>query len=222
LRRITVIVALAACAACPAATHADRVSRGPVVQATDVVAGERTIRIVHSVRRTNTLLPPYLIRFELQFPPGTRARTAGFERCDLSELHAKGVKACPPGARVGTGTATGRTIFDPGGIGGTVRLFNGKRVASRPAVLMYIRPQKGPTFVLVGKIGGGKTGLRLDFNIPPIKTLLAGREPDSVISDLVLKFDSGFVTAPCPGTYRVKSYFMDEPVFTTSDRARCD
>jgi hypothetical protein len=182
---------------------------------------KQRVLLVHSVRRTNTLLPPYLVRLEVRFPPGSQAHTSRFARCDLAALQAKGVTACPRSARVGSATAIGRSFLDSN-IGSKVTMFSGERIRSRPTILMYVAPEKGPTFVAIGSLSGSRrSGVRLDLAFPTIK-ILAGTGPDAVISDFALRFDTGFISAPCPARYRVTSHFFDaEPSLTSSDRARC-
>lgn len=221
MRRIALIGLLAALGAWPGASQADRVTRGTVIQATDVVASEQRLLLVHSVRRTNTLLPPYLVRLELRFPPGTQVHTGGLPRCDLAALQAKGTSACPGKTRVGSASITGRTSLDPGGVGAKAAMFNGERIGSRRTMLMFVDPELGPSFVAIGKLyRSRRAGVRMELDFPTIKTLLG--LPDEALSDFALRFDTDFVRAPCPGRYRVTSHFLDgEPSLTSSDRARC-
>lgn len=192
-----------------------------MIQSTDVVVSEQRLLLVHSVRRTNTLLPPYLVRLEIRFPPGSHVRTARLPRCDIARLQAQGTGACPRRARVGSASVVGRSVFDSL-IGSKVTMFHGERVGGRRTVLMYVDPQKGPTFVGIGKLyGSRRSGVRLDLAFPSIK-ILAGTGPDAVMSDLALRFESGFLSAPCPAIYRVTSHFFyGEPSLTSSDRASC-
>ena len=221
MRRIALTVLLAGLGVWPATAHGDRVTRGTVIQTTDVVADEERLLIVHTVRRTNTLLPPYLVRLEIRFPSGTDIRTAGFPRCDLAELVAKGVGACPRRARVGSASVVGRSVFDSS-IGSKVTMFRGERIGGRRTVLMYVDPEEGPAFVAIGKLSGSRRkGALLDLAFPTIK-ILAGPGPDAVMSDVALRFDPAFLSAPCPARYRVTSHFFyGEPSLTSSDRARC-
>jgi hypothetical protein len=220
LRRIVVIVALAGFAVWPVALHAERITRGPLIQVTDVVATPDTIHVVHSVRRTNTLLPPALPRLELQFPPGARVHRAGVPRCGLAELQAKGPTACPRGGRVGSGSIVGRTDLYPEGVDSRVTIFNGEVLNSRRTLLMFVRPKLGPSFVAVARLlGGREVGIRIDLVFPPFKHFES--EPDVSLSDFFFRFERAFVRASCPATYRVTSHFFDGAL-TSSDRARCE
>ena len=221
MRRIIAIMVLAGLATWPGTVHADRVTRGPLVQATDVVAGKRAIHLVHSVRRTDTLLPPPVARLELRFPPRTRLHAAGSPRCRLGRLQARGPGACPARSRVGSGSIVGRDLLHPGGVGSTVRIFNGEVLGARRTVLMSVRPELGPSFVVVGRLSGGRrAGPRVDLGFVIARVPMLG---DPSLSDFSLRFDKRFVTAPCPARYRVTSHFRfsDAGSLTSSDRARC-
>jgi hypothetical protein len=220
MRRIALIVVLVALVSWPASAPGDRVTRGTVIQATDASVSERTVLLVHSVRRTNTLLPPYLVRLEISVPSRTRIHTSGLPRCGLAGLQARGVAACPRRARIGSASMVGRSFLDSN-IGSKVTMFNGERIGSRRTILMFVDPEVGPSFVAIGKLYGRQgAGVRLDLEFPTIK-ILAGTGPDAIMSDFALRFDSAFLSAPCPARYRVTSHFFYGESLTSSDRARC-
>jgi hypothetical protein len=219
LKRFGFLILLTALAAA-ATANGERVTRGTVIQSTDVLASERNLLLIHSVRRTDTLLPPYVVRLAIQFPRGTHVRSGRFPRCDLATLQAKGVGACPRRARIGSASMVGRSFLDSN-IGSKVTMFNGERIGSRRTILMFVDPEVGPSFVAIGKLYGRQgAGVRLDLEFPTIK-ILAGTGPDAIMSDFALRFDSAFLSAPCPARYRVTSHFFYGESLTSSDRARC-
>jgi len=174
------------------------------------------------VRQTDTLIPPFVNQLDLRFPPGTQVRSGRLARCDLAELQAKGGKACPADARVGSGSITGRTVLHPRGISSKVSIFNGERIRSRRTVLMFVDPKLGSSLVLVGKLyGGRKGGVRIELLVPSIKILI-GIPQEAALSDFALRFDRrDFLRAPCRARYRVTSHFGTGAVLTSSDRAVC-
>jgi hypothetical protein len=194
-----------------------------LIQVTDVVAQQRGVHIIHSVRQTDTLLPPNVTRLELGFPSGTRIHPARFPRCGMARLQAKGPAGCPSRARIGSGSIVGRTGLHPGGVGARVAIVKGEAIDSRPTVLLYIRPQLGPSFVSFGFLPRGQgSSTRIDLRFPPPIRTLAGGYPDPSLSDFSLRFNRDFLSAPCRSIYRVTSHFSPPAgTLTSSDRARC-
>ena len=126
--------------------------------------------------------PPIMNRIVIKFDRGGKFNPSKFKRCRLASLQARGPKGCPSGSKIGTGNGIGMAkpvVTDP--VNGRLTLFNGARVGGRDTIFVYVFPDLGPTFVSVGKISKSGGRYRLDFNIPPIKTLPSA--PDaSVVS----------------------------------------
>jgi hypothetical protein len=95
-----------------------------------------------------------------------------FPRCKLAALKSGGPAACPRGSRVGTGTASGsaRPLVDS--VKARLTLFNGDLRAGIPSVLIYVKPELGPTFTVADVIKRRPDGTYTDnVEIPPIPTL---------------------------------------------------
>jgi hypothetical protein len=89
---------------------------------------------------------------------------------------------------------------------------------------MYLRPEAGPSFVLVGTWAGSRrAGVRLELKVPGIA--IPEYVPDPLVR-LSFRFDArrggdAFLEAPCPGTYLATAYYFDGSVVKSSDRAGC-
>jgi hypothetical protein len=105
-----------------------------------------------------------------------------FRRCRLARLQARGPSACPSGSKIGTGTGTGSAKPIVDSVSAKLTLFNGQRKGGKDTVYVFVLPDIGPTFVVVGtikRIRKGRYGHELRFNIDPIKTL--PNAPDAAI-----------------------------------------
>jgi hypothetical protein len=106
-----------------------------------------------------------------------------FPRCKLAKLQSQGPAGCPSKSKIGTGSGVGSArpvVTDP--VNGKLTLFNGERKGGKDTIYVFVLPDLGPTFVVVGTItkkNQGKYGWELRFNIPPIKTI--NRAPDAAI-----------------------------------------
>jgi hypothetical protein len=227
MRRIAMAVVLGALVAWPATLPADDTTSGPVIQSLEVVSNPTGGDITFRVRRADGTAPPLLTRLVLDLPRGTGLHAQRFPRCDLARIQAKGPSACTSGARVGTGALVARSDIVPKRVGSEATLFNGEGLESaRRVLLMHVRPELGPTFVLVGKWrGSSRAGLRLDLAYPTIR-ILAGIPPEPSPSRISLSFgarrgDSSYLRAPCRGVYGATAYYVDGSVVKSSDRARC-
>lgn len=228
MKRIAVLVLLAGVAAWPGAPAANETRSEDLVQSTEVTGERHAVRITQKVRRADGQLPPAVTELQLQFPPGTRVRPGAFPRCGLPALQAKGPAGCARGARIGTGIVRVQVPFRfPHEFAGTLRLYNGTGIAwfsSRHSVLMYVRPQAGPSFVVPGRWEGGtREGRRLLLRLP--LPAIPESRPDSYVR-LSLRIGarrgrSSFLRAPCPGTYRAAARYSDGSVVTSTDRAKC-
>jgi hypothetical protein len=142
-----------------------------------------------SVGSTDTtpgaLQPPIMNRIVMKLAGG-KYNASKFPRCKLASLQAKGPKGCPSGSKIGTGTGIGLArpvVEDP--VNGKLTIFNGAKVGGRDTVLVYVFPDLGPTFVSVGKVIKTGSKYKLDFNIPPIKTL--PNAPDASVTSVKTK-----------------------------------
>jgi len=131
------------------------------------------------------LQPPIMNRIVMKLAGG-KYNASKFPRCKLASLQAKGPKGCPSGSKIGTGTGIGLArpvVEDP--VNGKLTIFNGAKVGGRDTVLVYVFPDLGPTFVSVGKVIKTGSKYKLDFNIPPIKTL--PNAPDASVTSVKTK-----------------------------------
>lgn len=226
MKRFAVIVVLAGLAVWPAAPAADQTTSAGLIQSTEVVGERQGVEITHTVRRVDGQLPPPLTELELKFPPGTRLNTAAFPRCSLAVLQAKGPSGCVPRSTVGSGIVRAQVPFRfPHEFAGTLTIFNGPKARhSSRRLLMYIRPQAGPSWVLAGRWAGSRrAGLRLILSLSRIT--IPEIELDSLVR-LELRIGArrrgtSFLRAPCPGTHEATAQYYDGSVVTSSDRARC-
>jgi hypothetical protein len=96
-----------------------------------------------------------------------------FPRCKLAALKSGGPAACPKGSRVGVGTASGSArplVEDP--VGADLTLFNGDLHKGVPSVLIYVKPELGPTVTIVDVIKKRPDGTYTDnVEVPRIPTL---------------------------------------------------
>ncbi len=152
--------------------------------------------------------PPIMNRIVLTLPGG-KYNGRKFKQCRLAKLQAKGPKGCPKGSKIGTGNGIGLAkpvVTDP--VNAKLTLFNGQRKGGRDYVLVYAFPDLGPTFVTVGKVTkkGGK--YKLDFRIPPIKTLPSA--PDASVVSVKTKTPRKRITQRRQGK-RKKYYLITAP-----------
>jgi hypothetical protein len=126
--------------------------------------------------------PPIMSRIVIKLDGSAKFNPSKFKRCKLTSLQAKGPKGCSSKSKIGTGNGIGMAqpvVTDP--VNAKLTLFNGTRQSGRDTVLVYVFPDLGPTFVVVGKISKSGGKYVLDFSVPPIKTLPSA--PDaSVVS----------------------------------------
>jgi hypothetical protein len=225
MRRLIPIAALTAFLVWPGVPGADQTTSAGLVQSTEVSGQRESLDITQTVRRVDGQLPPPLTELELSFPPGTRLNAARFPRCGLAKLQARGPAGCVRRARVGSGIVRIQVPFRfPHQFAGTLRLFNGKAGDER-MLLLYMRPQAGPSSVLVGRWSGSRqAGLRSKIRVPQIA--IPEAVPDSIVR---LSFrigarrgEASFLRAPCSRRYRATARYLDGSVVTSSDRARCD
>jgi hypothetical protein len=104
----------------------------------------------------------------MQLPLGMVRNYTQFPTCNESTLAAKGPKGCPSGSRIGTGTAqfdASPVVDQP--INAKLTAFNGEN----GKVLIFVFPDLGPTFVIVGTPSDTTNGPVLTFAVPPVKTL---------------------------------------------------
>jgi len=115
--------------------------------------------------------PPIMNRLVIRLPGG-KYNGRRFPHCKLGKLLRKGPKGCPRRSRIGKGTGIGMArpvVTDP--VHGKLTLFNGTRRHGRDRIFVYVFPDLGPTFVSIGTLHKSHGRYKLDFTIPPIKTL---------------------------------------------------
>jgi hypothetical protein len=226
MRGIAMVVVLGAVVVWPAALPADQTTSGEVVQSTEVVGDPSGTDVTFRVRRADGAVPPLLTRLVFKLPRGARLHTAVFPRCGLARIQAKGPSACASRARVGTGEVVARSELFPAAVGSKATLFNGGRFESaRRVLLIHVQPERGPSFVLVGKWkGSARDGLRLDLAYPTVR-ILAG-PPEPAPSRISLTFGArrgrvSYLQVRCHGVYETTGHYADGSVITSSDRAGC-
>jgi hypothetical protein len=173
--------------------------------------------------------PPIMNRIVIKLNEGGKYNSSKFPRCNLAALQSKGVSACSK-SKIGTGTGIGRAlpvVEDP--VNGKLTLFNGAKVGGKDAVLVYVFPDLGPTFVVVCKITkkvSGNFDYTLDCSIPPIKTLPSAPDASVVETKTTTqkktikkgKKKYALIVAPkkCSGTWKAEAQFF----FATGETAK--
>ena len=179
------------------------------------------------------LQPPIMNRIVIKLPGGTY-NGSKFPRCKLAALQAKGPNACPSKSKIGTGTGIGLArpvVEDP--VNGKLTLFNGDKQGGKDAVLVYVFPDLGPTFVSVGKVSKSGGKYTLDFNVPPIKTLPSAPDasvtsvktntPRKTIKKGKRKFSLIIAPKKCSGTWKASAtfYFATGETKTVAFSQKC-
>jgi hypothetical protein len=180
--------------------------------------------------------PPILNRVVIKLQKGGKYNSSKFPRCNLAALQSKGPNACRK-SKIGTGTGIGRAlpvVEDP--VNGKLTLFNGAKVGGKDAVLVYVFPDLGPTFVVVCKITKkvqGNFDYTLDCSIPPIKTLPSAPDASVVETKTTTnkkiikkgKKKYALIVAPkkCSGTWKAQAqfYFATGETVTTPYSGKC-
>jgi len=126
-----------------------------------------------NIRSSDTAAPqpPIMNRIVIKLPGG-KYNGRRFPHCKLNKLLAKGPRGCSKRSRIGKGTGIGMAkpvVTDP--VNGKLTLFNGTRKHGKDRIFVYVFPDLGPTFVSVGTVSHHHGKYKLDFTIPPIKTL---------------------------------------------------
>jgi hypothetical protein len=186
-------------------------------------AGKPTgLKVDFTVSEAGKPQPPILNRIVIKLNKGGKYNSNKFPRCNLPTLQAKGPSGCPGGSKIGSGTGIGRAlpvVEDP--VNGKLTLFNGSKVGGKDAVLVYVFPDLGPTFVVVCKITKkvqGNFDYTLDCTVPPIKTL--PNAPDASVVEtktttkkkIIRKGRKTYalIVAPkkCTGTWKAEAQFF--------------
>jgi hypothetical protein len=135
-------------------------ARGHTVRAPGAPTGFTTTMEANDPGEPNSM-PRRVARLEIAFPAGTRFDTATLARCSAATIQLRGAGACPPGSRLGGGTATVRTGQAPPGtpegeFTESVALYN----SARGIVFVF----SGPATVVLDAKLNGRT---LAFDVPP-------------------------------------------------------
>ena len=138
-------------------------------------------------------------------------------QCLLAKLQVRGPAGCPRDSRVGRGLATGSYERQP--VGAELLLYNGGRITQRRTLLIYIRPDRGVSWVAVSRWSSRPDGLELDIQLPTI-TILAGTPPPYV-NAIELYFKPTFLRARCGSFWSVTGYLITGDEVSTSDRTAC-
>jgi hypothetical protein len=165
----------------------------------------------------------------LDFPRDTTLHSRLFPRCGLARLEAKGPSGCPPRARVGSGVIVAMSPLEPKRVDATVTAFNGVSPNGRfrRALLVHVRPEVGPQFVLVAAWKGNARNLRLDLAWPPPIEILAGVPPDPAPTRISLSLDAKrgtatYIAARCRGEHQATGHYADGSVVTSTARSSCN
>jgi hypothetical protein len=126
--------------------------------------------------------PPPPTNLTIRTPKGMKFGAKYFARCTLAKLQSQGPKGCPGKSKIGSGQGRGsaRPIVTQD-VNAKLTIFNGQKMGGKDTIFVFVLPDLGPTFVVVGKVnpGTGGFGYDLDFTIPPIKTLPSA--PDAAV-----------------------------------------
>jgi len=198
-----------------------------------------TLRVNETTKEDAAPQPPPMTRQVIYLQRGGKFNGRRFRHCRLSKLRKKGPKGCPKSSRIGTGRGTGSAKPILGNVNAKLTLFNGTRRHGRDRIFVFVFPDIGPTFVVVGTVKKrkGRYGYALDFRIPPIKTLPTA--PDASITSVKTKTPRKHVTkrrhghkqryylirAPrkCHRYWyaKAKFYYVNGEVKTVKDKMRC-
>jgi len=200
-------------------------------EASPAKAGKSTgLKVDFTVSEPGQPQPPILNRVVIKLQKGGKYNSSKFPRCKLASLQAKGPKGCSSKSKIGSGTGIGRAlpvVEDP--VNGKLTLFNGAKIGGKDAVLVYVFPDLGPTFVVPCKITKkvqGNFDYTLDCSIPPIKTL--PNAPDASVVETKTttrkktikkgKRKYPLIVAPkkCRGTWKAEAQFY----FQTGETAK--
>jgi hypothetical protein len=176
--------------------------------------------------------PPPPTALTLRIVKGGKYNGKFFAKCNLAKLQTQGPKGCPSKSKIGSGIGIGsaKPIVTQD-VRGKLTIFNG----GANKIYVFVLPDLGPTFVVVGtlKKTSGKFGYDLTFKIPPIKTLPSA--PDAAVISVDTKTPIktikkagkkiGYVVAPkkCKGTwpYEGTFTFTDGQSVTVKGTTKC-
>ena len=129
-------------------------------------------------------------------PTGTIRNFSQFPTCTESVLRASGPSGCPQGSRVGTGVLLldARPVIS-GPINARLTAFNGEN----GELLIYVFPDIGPPFLIVGTPSTAANRPVLTLAIPPIHTLPSA--PDASLVRLTLTLGETDRSGGCGGGY---------------------
>ena len=125
--------------------------------------------------------PPPLKKVVIRLNKGGIFNGKLFPKCTSAKLLAKGVKGCPKGSKIGTGTAkaSAKPIIDL--VNAKMTIFNGPTQGGKSTVLLYNVPDISSPIVVSGTVekkpavscanGAGQCDYVLTFDVPDIPTL---------------------------------------------------
>jgi hypothetical protein len=136
--------------------------------------GGLTLRTVLRISDDSGAKPPPLTNTTFRFPRGAVVNARYFKQCSRAALEARGVRGCPAGSRIGSGTsrADARPIVDT--VDARITLFNGRPVNGTPTILIHAVPELSSPITLQGTLAyqrRGPYGYILDVDVPPIPTV---------------------------------------------------
>jgi hypothetical protein len=237
LALVAVVAAVAAVAAAPAGATTVAIDSHltPVIRLFQKRPVPASLSVNLTFTGDNGAEPPVLQQAKLEFPYGANFNGPLFPSCDPGAIADMGVKACPAGSKIGTGTAVGASSDSSIHEDIAVTLFNG---AKGKSIVFYL-VGNNPVNINVPFAGpfetfaGGDWHYGLTVNVPDNLQRIAG------INVAVEKFDvkvgatrkvkgrkRGLVEAiVCPpGTLvpiRGTFSFADAPSVTTNSYVHC-
>jgi len=127
-----------------------------------------TLRVNETTKEDAAPQPPPMTRQVIYLQRGGKFNGRRFRHCRLSKLRKKGPKGCPKSSRIGTGRGTGSAKPILGNVSAKLTLFNGTRSHGRDRIFVFVFPDIGPTFVVVGTVKKrkGRYGLILSAKLP--------------------------------------------------------
>lgn len=141
------------------------------VLASTVTATARDVRVRLRLRQPAGVDPPVARTARLSLPPGIVWRGGVAPSCTAAALADGGVRACPPGSTIGTGTAIGSA--DTSKTFGRITIVNGGR--RHVLLATVVRHPAYVKTVVSGAIRGEPAdGLRIDLTFPPDLQTIAG------------------------------------------------
>ena len=196
-------------------------SPGGLVQTVDVTQSEDVV-LSQKIRAADGSVPPVANLLTVKLPRGAEPDFGRFSKCHLGRLVARGPRGCPRGSKVGRGSAAGSYAQQPmpsEPVRARLWLYNGHRFLGRRTLLAYARPDRGRTWIGVGRWSRRSARTELDFQAFPRGVIPEG--PQTYLDTLRLSISRTFLDVECGSSWSIASLLATGAKVSTSDRTAC-